>query len=59
MASTKELVVERVNENIEYDDNLSFSDITSAIAVYEKTLVTRGSLKMANESLMSLNLTLK
>jgi len=43
MASTKELVVERVNENIEYDDNLSFSDITSAIAVYEKTLVTRGS----------------
>jgi len=42
MASTKELVVQRVRENPLYDSNLSFEDITSAIAVYEKTLVTRG-----------------
>jgi len=54
MASTKELVVSRVKENSEYDilfkesfasqdDKITFLNITKAIAVYEKTLVTRGS----------------
>ena len=50
MASTKKLVVERVNENPAYEDDfeeifgensISFENITKAIAVYEKTLVTR------------------
>lgn len=52
MASTPELVQERVKENPEYiplfeaaydfSDTMSFENITKAIAVYEKTLVTRG-----------------
>ncbi len=51
MASTPELVEQRVKENKEYtkkfnkifgDDSITFDNITKAIAVYEKTLVTRG-----------------
>ncbi|MEA2090935.1 MAG: cytochrome c peroxidase [Campylobacterota bacterium] len=51
MASTPELVEERVKENLEYqkkfreifgEDSITFDNITKAIAVYEKTLVTRG-----------------
>ena len=53
MASTPELVENRVKENPEYasffenaydfKDTINFENITKAIAVYEKTLVTRGS----------------
>ena len=53
MASTPELVVSRVKENPDYKtlfvkaykskDSINFKNITSAIEVYEKTLVTRGS----------------
>ena len=52
MASTPKLVQERVQENPEYkslfseaygtSESMTFSNITKAIAVYEKTLVTRG-----------------
>ena len=52
MASTPELVEQRVQENPEYaklfedaynsSDTMTFKNITKAIAVYEKTLVTRG-----------------
>ena len=51
MASTPKLIEERVKENLEYqekfkeifgDDSINFDNITKAIAVYEKTLVTRG-----------------
>lgn len=51
MASTPELVEQRVSENEEYrekfyeifgDASITFDNITKAIAVYEKTLVTRG-----------------
>jgi len=51
MASTPELVEERVKENAEYRekfseifgrDSITFDNVTKAIAVYEKTLVTRG-----------------
>jgi cytochrome c peroxidase len=51
MASTPKLVESRVKENPEYlttfkeifgADAISFENITAAIAVYEKTLVTRG-----------------
>ncbi len=51
MASTPELVEQRVKENQVYiekfkkifgDDSITFDNITKAIAVYEKTLVTRG-----------------
>ncbi len=51
MASTPELVEQRVRENPEYvkmfdevfgNDAITFDNITKAIAVYEKTLVTRG-----------------
>ncbi len=52
MASTPELVVQRVKENPKYaklfqdaydaNDSVTFDNITKAIAVYEKTLVTRG-----------------
>jgi len=53
MASTKELVVRRVKENPTYaalfknsfnskEEKITFRNITKAIAVYEKTLVTRG-----------------
>jgi len=52
MASTPELVELRVKENPEYkelfnkayksNDSITFDNITKAIAVYEKTLVTRG-----------------
>ncbi len=51
MASTPELVEERVKENAKYrdkfkeifgDDSVTFDNITKVIAVYEKTLVTRG-----------------
>ncbi len=51
MASTPELVEERVKESAEYQeifretfgqDSITFDNITKAIAVYEKTLVTRG-----------------
>jgi len=51
MASTPELVEERVKENSEYrekfneifgDNSITFENITKAIATYEKTLVTRG-----------------
>jgi cytochrome c peroxidase len=52
MASTKELIVQRVKENPKYkklfkdaydfDNMITFENITKAIAVYEKTLVTRG-----------------
>lgn len=50
MASTPELVEARVKENQEYrqsfvkifgEDEITFDNITKAIAVYEKTLVTR------------------
>ena len=58
MASTKELVVQRVRENPQYDNNLSFENITSAIAVYEKTLITRGAFDEyleGNESAISMS----
>ncbi len=51
MASTPELVERRVKENLYYqekfiaifgDDSITFNNITKVIAVYEKTLVTRG-----------------
>ena len=51
MASTPELVEERVKENQEYqekfneifgENSIAFDNITKAIATYEKTLVTRG-----------------
>ena len=52
MASTPKLIVQRVKENPEYaelfqdaynsSDTVTFKNITKAIAVYEKTLVTRG-----------------
>jgi cytochrome c peroxidase len=51
MASTPELVESRVKENPKYiksfdeifgKDSITFDNITKAIAVYEKTLVTRG-----------------
>ncbi len=51
MASTPELVEQRVEENPEYrekfqeifgDNSITFDNITKSIAVYEKTLVTRG-----------------
>ena len=51
MASTPELVEERVKENPHYQrefnkifgsDSITFDNVTKAIAVYEKTLVTRG-----------------
>lgn len=51
MASTPELVQERVKEKPEYvtafntifgNDSITFENITMAIAVYEKTLITRG-----------------
>ena len=51
MASTPELVEQRVKENPEYQkefkkifgtDSITFDNVTKAIAVYEKTLVTRG-----------------
>jgi cytochrome c peroxidase len=52
MASTPELIVERVKENRAYEElfvkaygsgtAVTFENITKAIAVYEKTLVTRG-----------------
>jgi len=42
MSMTKELIVQRVEENEKYPRGMSFEDITAAIAVYEKTLVTRG-----------------
>jgi cytochrome c peroxidase len=51
MASTPKLVEQRVKEKIEYQeqfrdifgyDSITFENITAAIAVYEKTLVTRG-----------------
>lgn len=52
MASTPKLVQQRVQENPEYEtlfekayhskDSITFDNITKAIAVYEKTLVTRG-----------------
>ena len=52
MASTPKLIVDRVKENQQYKplfekaygsgDSINFQNITSAIAVYEKTLVTRG-----------------
>ncbi len=51
MASTPELVESRVKENAEYistfeeifgSNAVTFENITAAIAVYEKTLVTRG-----------------
>lgn len=51
MASTPELVESRVKEKQEYrddflevfgTDSITFDNITKAIAVYEKTLVTRG-----------------
>jgi len=52
MASTPELVQQRVQENQEYNilfknaygtkESMTFENITKAIAVYEKTLVTRG-----------------
>ncbi len=52
MASTPALVVARVKENLEYEElfrqaydkneSINFENITKAIAVYEKTLVTRG-----------------
>ncbi|MEA3523026.1 MAG: cytochrome c peroxidase [Campylobacterota bacterium] len=51
MASTPELIEERVKENQEYhdafrevfgDDCITFDNVARAIAVYEKTLVTRG-----------------
>lgn len=52
MASTPQLIEKRVKENRSYaplfrdafgnENNISFDTITKAIAVYEKTLVTRG-----------------
>ncbi len=51
MASTPELVEQRVKEKKEYidafqeifgEDSITFENITASIAVYEKTLVTRG-----------------
>ena len=52
MASSAELIEQRVSENSEYrelfkkvyaqEDAISFDNVTKAIAVYEKTLVTRG-----------------
>ena len=52
MASTPELVEQRVKENpvyaslfedaYDFNDTMTFENITKAIAVYEKTLVTRG-----------------
>ena len=51
MASTPELIEERVKENPKYrekfneifgDNSITFDNITKAIATYEKTLVTRG-----------------
>lgn len=51
MASTPELVEQRVKENPEYleyfkeifgEKAITFDNVTKAIAVYEKTLVTRG-----------------
>jgi cytochrome c peroxidase len=51
MASTPELIEQRVKENPEYialfdkvfgPNSITFDNITKAIAVYEKTLVTRG-----------------
>ena len=50
MAATPELVLERVNENEEYvrvfkdvfSSGVTYENVTKAIAVYEKTLVTRG-----------------
>jgi len=52
MASTEKLIVQRVKENQEYKQlfekayknkgSINFNNITKAIAVYEKTLVTRG-----------------
>ncbi len=52
MASTPDLVEKRVNESVEYREAfrvsfkgeraVTFDNITKAIAVYEKTLVTRG-----------------
>ncbi|MCF6309691.1 MAG: c-type cytochrome [Sulfurimonas sp.] len=51
MASTPELVEQRVQENPQYrkkftetfgDNSITFDNITKTIAVYEKTLVTRG-----------------
>lgn len=52
MASSAELIEQRVNENEEYrelfskvfsdEKAISFDNVTKAIAVYEKTLVTRG-----------------
>jgi len=51
MASTPELIVERVKEDPDYallfwdafgkEESITFENITKAIAVYEKTLVTR------------------
>ena len=51
MASTPKLIEQRVRENAKYIemftnvfgyDSITFKNITAAIAVYEKTLVTRG-----------------
>ena len=52
MASTPELIEERMRENSEYreqfalifgsDDSVTFDNMAKAIEVYEKTLVTRG-----------------
>jgi cytochrome c peroxidase len=51
MASTPELIEQRVKENPKYvkkfdkvygEDEITFDNITKAIAAYEKTLVTRG-----------------
>jgi len=51
MASTPALVEERVKENLKYQkefekifgkNSITFDNVTKAIAVYEKTLVTRG-----------------
>ncbi|MEA2111736.1 MAG: cytochrome c peroxidase [Campylobacterota bacterium] len=52
MASTPALIEERIKEDLKYerlfldaygtDDSMTFENVTKAIAVYEKTLVTRG-----------------
>ncbi len=52
MASTPALIEERIKENWEYEElfenafanksSMTFENVTKAIAVYEKTLVTRG-----------------
>ncbi len=52
MASTPALIEERIKEDLEYvtlfkdafinDNSMTFENVTKAIAVYEKTLVTRG-----------------